>query len=228
MPPPVASRRRRNHRRPACRAGVRDQLPEGVRARDGRLAVQGDMADAALLAEAGNDARWCIDHRAARMQCHVVATVGFWIFDNNAVALETPSAAVEGDSSPGDPVYLAMFDKLRAKAVQGEQARRMSRIRDPRGGTGVLVSGNRVQRRSLCPRLRSGATRSRTGCLSRLSSGKPACSLRSTQHVIIQPHREHPAGARDKPATSPRSAGKVVSSSCAVQPARSSQRHCVQ
>ena len=81
------------------------------------------MADAALLAEAGNDARWCIDHRAARMQCHVVATVGFWIFDNNAVALETPTAAVKVTRPQEIARYLAMFDLLRAEAVQGREAR---------------------------------------------------------------------------------------------------------
>jgi hypothetical protein len=52
-----------------------------------------------------------------------VATIGFWIFDNNAVALETPSAAVKVTRPQEISVYLSMFDRLRAEALQGSAAR---------------------------------------------------------------------------------------------------------
>ena len=51
-----------------------------------------------------------------------LATIGFWIFDNNAVALETPSAAVKVTRPQEIALYLAMFDRLRAEAVQGRDA----------------------------------------------------------------------------------------------------------
>ena len=66
-----------------------------------------------------------VDVIPADVQRHAVATIGFWIFDNNAVALETPSAAVKVTRPQEIAVYLAMFDKLRAEAVQGEHARQM-------------------------------------------------------------------------------------------------------
>ncbi len=52
-----------------------------------------------------------------------MATIGFWIFDNNAVALETPSAAVKVTRPQEIAVHLAMFDRLRAEAVQGNDPR---------------------------------------------------------------------------------------------------------
>ena len=64
-----------------------------------------------------------VDVIPADIQRHAVATIGFWIFDNNAVALETPSAAVKVTRPQEIAVYLAMFDRLRAEAVQGSEAR---------------------------------------------------------------------------------------------------------
>ena len=64
-----------------------------------------------------------VDVIPADVQRHAVATTGFWVFDNNAVALETPSAAVKVTRPQEIAVYLAMFDRLRAEAVQGSAAR---------------------------------------------------------------------------------------------------------
>lgn len=63
-----------------------------------------------------------VDVIPADAQRHALATIGFWIFDNNAVALETPSAAVKVTRPQEIAVYLAMFDRLRAEAVQGHAA----------------------------------------------------------------------------------------------------------
>src|SRR3954454_22589814 len=63
-----------------------------------------------------------------------------------------------------------------------------------------------------------------------LSSGSGGKSPSAARDQTVSPSRRTSKtppepGTR---ATSPRSAGNVVSSSCAIQPARSSQRHCVQ
>lgn len=63
-----------------------------------------------------------VDVIPADAQRYALATIGFWIFDNNAVALETPSAAVKVTRPQEIAVYLAMFDRLRAEAVQGHAA----------------------------------------------------------------------------------------------------------
>lgn len=57
------------------------------------------------------------------VQRHALATIGFWIFDNNAVALETPTAAVKVTRPQEIAQYLEMFEWLRAEAVQGAAAR---------------------------------------------------------------------------------------------------------
>ena len=64
-----------------------------------------------------------VDVIPADVQRHALATIGFWIFDNNAVALETPTAAVKVTRPQEIARYLAMFDLLRAEAVQGREAR---------------------------------------------------------------------------------------------------------
>jgi transcriptional regulator with XRE-family HTH domain len=64
-----------------------------------------------------------LDVIPADVQRHALATIGFWIFDNNAVALETPTAAVKVTRPQEIARYLAMFDLLRAEAVQGREAR---------------------------------------------------------------------------------------------------------
>jgi len=66
-----------------------------------------------------------VDVIPADVQRYALATIGFWIFDNNAVALETPTAAIKVTRPQEIARYLAMFDLLRAEAVQGGQARRM-------------------------------------------------------------------------------------------------------
>ena len=64
-----------------------------------------------------------VDVIPADIQRHALATIGFWIFDNNAVALETPTAAIKVTRPQEIARYLAMFDLLRAEAVRGREAR---------------------------------------------------------------------------------------------------------
>ena len=66
----------------------------------------------------------------ASVQRHAVATIGFWIFDNNAVALETPTAAIKVTRPREIALYVAMFDRLRSEAVHGYEARELvARVR---------------------------------------------------------------------------------------------------
>lgn len=61
----------------------------------------------------------------ADAQRHAIATIGFWIFDNNAVALETPTAAIKITRPKEVAQYVAMFNKLQREAVYGDEARRL-------------------------------------------------------------------------------------------------------
>jgi Domain of unknown function (DUF5753) len=61
----------------------------------------------------------------ARIQRHAIATIGFWIFDDNAVALETPTAAIKITRPTEIAQYAAMFDHLHQEAVHGRQARQL-------------------------------------------------------------------------------------------------------
>jgi hypothetical protein len=61
----------------------------------------------------------------ADVQRRAVATVGFWIFDENAVALETPTAAIRVTRPNEIAQYVSMFNRLQAEAVYGERARRL-------------------------------------------------------------------------------------------------------
>lgn len=61
----------------------------------------------------------------AGVQRHAVATIGFWIFDNNAVALETPTAAIKVTRPKEIALYAAMFDRLNREAVHGRAARQL-------------------------------------------------------------------------------------------------------
>jgi transcriptional regulator with XRE-family HTH domain len=61
----------------------------------------------------------------ADAQRHAVATIGFWIFDSNAVALETPTAAIKVTRPREVALYVKMFDQLRNEAVYGPQARQI-------------------------------------------------------------------------------------------------------
>src|SRR5262249_44382658 len=54
-----------------------------------------------------------------------IATIGFWIFDDNAVALETPTAAIKVTRPHEIALYAAMFDQLRKEAVYGHDARQL-------------------------------------------------------------------------------------------------------
>jgi transcriptional regulator with XRE-family HTH domain len=61
----------------------------------------------------------------ADVQRFAIATAGFWIFDQNAVALETPTAAIKVTRPQEIARYAAMFERLRAEAVYGERARKL-------------------------------------------------------------------------------------------------------
>jgi transcriptional regulator with XRE-family HTH domain len=61
----------------------------------------------------------------ANAQRQAIATTGFWIFDNNAVALETPTAAIKVTRPQEIALYVAMFEQLQGEAVYGPEARRI-------------------------------------------------------------------------------------------------------
>jgi hypothetical protein len=61
----------------------------------------------------------------AGAQRHAVANIGFWIFDNNAVALETPTAAIKVTRPREIALYATLFDQLHAEAVYGRRARQL-------------------------------------------------------------------------------------------------------
>ncbi len=61
----------------------------------------------------------------ADVQRYALATIGFWIFDNNAVALETPTAAIKVTRPQEIARYAAMFDLLQNEAVYGNHARQL-------------------------------------------------------------------------------------------------------
>lgn len=61
----------------------------------------------------------------ADAQRHAIATVGFWIFDNNAVALETPTAAIKVTRPQEIARYVAMFNQLQNEAIYGHDARQL-------------------------------------------------------------------------------------------------------
>lgn len=61
----------------------------------------------------------------ADVQRRAIGTIGFWIFDMDAVALETPTAAIKVTRPQEIARYAAMFDALRSEAVYGHDARQL-------------------------------------------------------------------------------------------------------
>ncbi len=61
----------------------------------------------------------------ADAQRYAIATVGFWIFDDNAVALETPTAAIKVTRPQEIARYAGMFGRLQHEALHGHDARRL-------------------------------------------------------------------------------------------------------
>lgn len=61
----------------------------------------------------------------ADAQRDAIASIGFWIFDENAVALETPTAAIKVTRPQEIAQYAKLFDDLQAEAVYGHEARRL-------------------------------------------------------------------------------------------------------
>ncbi|GAB2718390.1 DUF5753 domain-containing protein [Nocardia thraciensis] len=54
-----------------------------------------------------------------------VASAGFWIFDDNLVALETPTANIQVTQPAECNLYARMFEELKRSAVYGPAARRL-------------------------------------------------------------------------------------------------------
>ncbi len=61
----------------------------------------------------------------ADAQRQALSTIGFWIFDDNAVALETPTAAIKVTRPQEIGRYVALFDLLHKEAAHGTAARRI-------------------------------------------------------------------------------------------------------
>ena len=61
----------------------------------------------------------------ADAQRYAIATIGFWIFDNDAVALETPTAAIKVTRPQETALYVAMFNQLKDQAIYGHDARQL-------------------------------------------------------------------------------------------------------
>jgi transcriptional regulator with XRE-family HTH domain len=61
----------------------------------------------------------------ADAQRYAIASVGFWIFDDNAVALETPTAAIKVTRPAEIARYAALFARLQTEAAYSAQARRL-------------------------------------------------------------------------------------------------------
>jgi transcriptional regulator with XRE-family HTH domain len=60
-------------------------------------------------------------------QRYAIASIGFWIFDNNAVALETPTAAIKVTRPQEIALYAKLFDQLQAEAFYGADATQLVR-----------------------------------------------------------------------------------------------------
>jgi transcriptional regulator with XRE-family HTH domain len=58
-------------------------------------------------------------------QRQAIASIGFWIFDDSAVALETPTAAIKVTRPQEIALYVALFQQLQAEAIYGHDARRL-------------------------------------------------------------------------------------------------------
>lgn len=61
----------------------------------------------------------------ADVQRRAIGTIGFWIFDNHAVALETPTAAIKVTRPHEIALYASMFDQLQSEAIYGHEARQL-------------------------------------------------------------------------------------------------------
>lgn len=84
---------------------------------------------------------------------HTIATAGFWIFDNNAVALETPTAAIKVTRTQEVAQYGELFARLQREAVYGHEARKLA-AGVPAGlrsgeGAGFPRRGRYVRQRAL-------------------------------------------------------------------------------
>jgi hypothetical protein len=56
----------------------------------------------------------------------VVGATGFWIFDDDLVKLETPTASIEVSQPQETAMYRRMFDDLRKSAAYGKEARALA------------------------------------------------------------------------------------------------------
>ncbi|MBA3340120.1 MAG: hypothetical protein H0T54_10330 [Geodermatophilaceae bacterium] len=61
----------------------------------------------------------------------IFAWVGFWIYDDVMVGLESPTASLEVSQPPEIRLYAKMFEQLRQSAVHGPKARALVTWRWP-------------------------------------------------------------------------------------------------
>ena len=97
----------------------------------------------------------------------------------------------------------------------------------PTGGLLPVSESTYEERLSAWPSGFSGATISRTRCFNSVMSGKRPSSLRD-QAMRLPARTVKTPPVPGTSATPPSSSSKVVNSSCAIQAARNSQRHCRQ
>jgi hypothetical protein len=55
----------------------------------------------------------------AGVRRRAITSIGFWIFDRNAVALETPTAAIKVTRPQQIGLYESLFEELPAEALYG-------------------------------------------------------------------------------------------------------------
>jgi transcriptional regulator with XRE-family HTH domain len=114
---------------------VHNDIDEAVAARIDRQSVlyDGSKTFAVILEEAAlytrfGDADMSLPNVALgivprSVERDVVGQVSFWVFDDNLVSLETPTASIEITAPQEVAMYGRMFDHLRQPAVYGKDAR---------------------------------------------------------------------------------------------------------
>jgi len=94
---------------------------EAVRARVGTTDTMAGQLDRILAVMSLPRVSFGIIPAAA--QRHTFAAVGFWIYDNAMVGVETPTAKIEVTQPREIRLYAKMFEQLKAAAVYGAEAR---------------------------------------------------------------------------------------------------------
>jgi hypothetical protein len=196
----------RSNATPAAGPAVR--VPYGLQATVGALAAQ-----RCHRGEAGRRPGWRI---------HNWAVHGFSTEDARTRADGRGAARHDGRGTAGT-LRMAHLHVRRGEgnAVGG------SRSQVPLGGVSPELP-RRGAHLSLCPRPRSGLTTSLIFCFSSFISGKRRISVRFQTSCVSTQTLKTPVTLPGRIATSASSFSKVVSNSCAVQPARRSHLQPVQ